>query len=230
MKTELIILALSLLASCSALVTFFLRAFYEKEFTKALVLKGLSSLCFVTLGLCDYIFGVFSLPKLLILVGLSLGIIGDEILALCQIYPSSDITHFIGGGTFFIIGHLFYMSAMLIMGNINVVALVISFVLMLALSFFYESKNKFYVGDMKISLRLYMSVVILFAAFGIGSFIGQPGIGRALIAIGGILFAVSDNLLFSFKLHDSTRFYRNIILHIAYYLAQMLIALSIALI
>ena len=230
MKPEILACAMSLLILCAALVTLFLRAFYKVKFTKALIFKGLSSLCFITLGVVCFVTGDFSLPKLLILIGLFLGIIGDEVIALCQIYPKHDMTHFIGGGTFFIIGHLFYMAAMLFIGGINWIALIISYPILLGLGFLYESKNNFYVGDKKNSLKLYISVVLLFSAFGIASFVQGPSLGTAFIALGGLGFAVSDNLLFAYKLHDNTKFYRNIALHVAYYRAQMFIACSIALI
>ena len=230
MKPEILACSLSLLVLCAGLVTLFLRAFYKLRFTKALVFKGLSSLCFIALGVICFVTGDYSLPKILILIGLCLGIIGDEILSLCQIYPSHDSVHFIGGGTFFIVGHLFYMAAMIISGSISWIALVIAYAIILTISFLYESKNRFYVGEMKVSLRIYMCVVVLFAAFGVAFFIGQPSLGRLFVALGGLLFAVSDNILFAYKLHDNTRFDRNIALHVAYYLAQMLIACSIALI
>ena len=230
MKPEILACALSLLILCAALVTLFLRAFYKVKFTKALIFKGLSSLCFIALGVIYFVMGNHSLPKALILIGLCLGIIGDEILALCQIYPAHDSIHFIGGGVFFIVGHLFYMTAMIISGSINWIALVIAYAIILTLNFLYESKNRFYIGEMKVSLRIYMCVVVLFAAFGVAFFVGQPSLGRFFIALGGLLFAVSDNVLFAYKLHDNTRFDRNIALHVAYYLAQMLIACSIALI
>ena len=230
MKPEILACALSLLILCAALVTLFLRAFYKVKFTKALIFKGLSSLCFIALGVICFVTGDYSLPKILILIGLCFGIIGDEILALCPIYPAHDSVHLIGGGVFFIVGHLFYMTAMIISGSISWGALLIAYAIILTLSFLYESKNRFYVGEMKVSLRIYMCVVVLFAAFGVAFFVGQPSLGRLFVALGGLLFAVSDNILFAYKLHDNTRFDRNITLHVAYYLAQMLIACSIALI
>ena len=81
------------------------------------------------------------------------------------------------------------------------------------------------VPSLSITLQL-----LLFAALGVAFFVGRPDIGRLLVALGGLLFVVSDNILFAYKFHDNTRFDRNIALHIAYYLAQLLIACSIALI
>ena len=230
MKPEILVVALSLLALCAGMVTLFLRAFYKVKFTKALIFKGLSSLCFIALGVICFVTGDYSLPKILILIGLCFGIIGDEILALCPIYPAHDSVHLIGGGVFFIVGHLFYMTAMIISGSISWIALVIAYAIILTLSLLYESKNRFYIGDTRVSLRIYICIVALFAALGVAFFVGRPDIGRLLVALGGLLFVVSDNILFAYKFHDNTRFDRNIALHIAYYLAQLLIACSIALI
>ena len=100
----------------------------------------------------------------------------------------------------------------------------------MALCLVYESKKKFFIGDMRISLILYISTVIFFASVGVGTFLRLGTLGSALLAIGGILFAVSDNILFAFKFSEKPKYIQNIILHVAYYLAQLAIAWSIGLI
>jgi uncharacterized membrane protein YhhN len=82
-------------------------------------------------------------------------------------------------------------------------------------------------GDMKIPLILYLGIVIFMAALAIGIFTNKITIGTGMFAVGGTLFAISDNVLFAYKLGKNSRFSQNILLHIAYYLAQILIALSI---
>ena len=82
---------------------------------------------------------------------------------------------------------------------------------------------------MKYSLMLYICVVIFMAATAIGVFFKQLTVGAGLFALGGILFAVSDNILFAYKLSEKTKFKQNIALHVAYYLAQIAIAFSILL-
>ena len=82
---------------------------------------------------------------------------------------------------------------------------------------------------MKYSLMLYICVVIFMAATAIGVFFKQLTVGAGLFALGGILFAVSDNILFAYKLSENPKFKQNIALHVAYYLAQIAIAFSILL-
>lgn len=228
MEINTIIVGLILAFFCACFVTEFLRAFYHKKFKKALILKGLASSCFIAFGAYNFFSRDFSFPTLVMLLGLCLGIIGDEIIALCQIYPNHDKQHFLGGGAFFIFGHILYMIALFMLSEVNVLAIVISFLLMVLLCVIYEKRKNFFVGELKNSLKLYIGVVIFVTALGIGDFIQQKTVGLALFAIGGALFTISDNILFAFKFGNRPRYRQNVILHIAYYLAQFVIAWSIA--
>lgn len=230
MKIEMIVLGFVLMLLCAGLVALFMIAFYRKQFKQALLFKGLSSLCFVIFAFAVFLTYEFSWIRLILLVGLCFGIVGDEVLALCQIYPSHDNQHFIGGGVFFIIGHIAYIASMLLMGGPNWIALAIVFAVLVLLSILYESRRKYLSVEIKNSLKLYISIVILFASVGIATFLKQGAIGTALLALGGILFVVSDNILFAFKCGARPRYLQNVVLHVAYYLAQFLIAWSIALI
>lgn len=231
MTFEIVIFGLLLTILCSVFVTLFLKAFYNKKFINAIWLKGLSSLCFVAFGAANLFLGGFSWAKIIIFIGLCFGIVGDEILALCQIYPNHDKEHFLGGGVFFVIGHVCYMGAMIfLLGGPNWIAVAVAFAVLVAISIFYEGKRKFFVGELKDSLKLYIGIVIFFASIGTATFLKAGTLGTALLAIGGILFTISDNVLFAFKLGKNSKYAQNIILHIAYYLAQFSIAWSIALI
>lgn len=228
MKPAIIIIGLSLMALCSLFVTQFLRAFYHKRFKLALLYKGLSSSCFVALGAIIFFTSEFSWINLIIFIGLCWGILGDEIIALCQIYPHYDTVHFLGGGACFIVGHVLYMAAMLMLGEINLIAVAVAFVLLVLLCVLYEHRKSFLVGKMKNSLKLYIGIVILFASLGIATFLKRGTFGSALFALGGALFTISDNILFAFKFGNRPRYRQNVALHIAYYLAQFVIAWSIA--
>ena len=227
MKFEFII-GILLMAICALFVTQFLRAFYHKKFKLALLFKGLASLCFIALGAIIFFTNEFSWVGLTIFIGLCFGIVGDEIIALCQIYPNRDIPHFLGGGAFFIVGHLLYMLAMIMLGDVNIIAVAVSFVLIVILCVIYEKRKNFLVGSLKNSLKLYISIVILFASLGVATFIQRGTIGSALFALGGALFTISDNILFAFKFGNRPRYRQNVALHIAYYVAQFVIAWSIA--
>ena len=83
-----------------------------------------------------------------------------------------------------------------------------------------------------------MAVCALFVRYFLRAYFDKQ-YGRALIfkgfaslcfvTLGGLLFTVSDNILFAYKLGEKPRFLQNIALHVAYYLAQFAIAFSIAL-
>ena len=229
MKRDVIIVGLFLMLACSAIVDAFLRAFYHKKYKRALLFKGIASACFIAFGAYNFFSREFSWPTLAIFIGLCWGIVGDEIIALCQLYPQKDTQYFIGGGVFFVVGHVFYMIALLMLAKINFVAVAIVLLIGMLLSAIYGHRKKYLAPDIKSSLMLYLAIVIFFAAVGAGSFLVRGTLGTALFAIGGVLFTVSDNILFAFKYGHRPRYRQNVNLHIAYYLAQFDIAWSIAL-
>ena len=228
MKFEFIIFGLLLMAVCACFITLFLRAFYHKKYKRAFLFKGLASFCFVVLGALNLFTSDFAIYKLIIFIGLCWGIVGDEIIALCQIFPKYDTHNFLGGGACFIVGHILYMIAMFMIDKINIVSLVITFVLIVVLCVVYENRKNFLVGKMRNSLKLYIGIVILVTAVATSVFVSRGTLGTALFALGGALFTISDNILFAFKFGARPRYRQNVMLHIAYYLAQFVIAFSIA--
>ena len=228
MSLELTVICLVLAAISAGFVALFLKAFYEKTFTKALALKGVASICFVAIGAIACFSKEISTVSILIFVGLCFGLIGDEVIALCQVYPKHDTLAFIGGGSFFVVGHILYIISLFLLGKLSVGAIIISFAIMAILSLIYEKHRSFLSGDMKIPLSLYLGIVIFMGAVAIGVFFKRFTLGAGLFGLGGILFAISDNILFAYKLGEKPRFIQNIALHVAYYLAQILIAFGIA--
>lgn len=229
MNTDIIIVGLILIFVSAIFVAEFLRAFYHKKFKKALLMKGLASACFVAFGAYNFFSREFSWPTLAIFVGLCWGIIGDEIIALCQIYPNSDTQHFIGGGVFFVVGHVFYVLALLILTGFNPIYVALVLAVAVVLSTIYGRKRDYLPENIKNSLRLYLGIVAVFTAISVSGFLSKSSYGTALFALGGILFTISDNILFAFKYGNRPRYRQNVTLHIAYYIAQFAIALSIAL-
>jgi uncharacterized membrane protein YhhN len=135
---------------------------------------------------------------------------------------------FIGGGSCFLVGHGFYITALLLLDKISWVGLVAFFAVMAVLTFAYDREKMFLKGSMKIPLALYLGIVALMASVAVGVFVNHPTIGVGLFALGGILFTLSDNILFAYKLGEKSRFLQNILLHAAYYSAQMLIAFGLS--
>lgn len=230
MLPELIVLGFILMCICAGFVILFLRAFYNKTFIKALIFKGIASLCFVAFGAANCFIGEFSAITLIIFIGLCFGMIGDEIIALCQVFPQRDSLVFVGGGASFIVGHVLYILSLFLIGKWSEAVLVMAFAFVITLSAIYEKRRNFLVGKMKKPLILYLGLVLFVCAVTISVFCASGTLGAGLFALGGIFFAVSDNILFAYKLGEKPKFKQNIALHIAYYLAQFSIAWSIALI
>ncbi len=229
MTTQLILFGIIFVCFCALFVTLFLRSFYEKAYIKALVFKGVASLCFVVFGAVNCFCTDFSVPKLLIFIGLCLGIIGDELIALCQVLPERDTLAFVSGGSSFLLGHILYIAALLLVGRVNWIVVAITFVIGAGASLLYERQKCFLTPEMKKPLMLYLAIVILMMSVATGLFAARGRIGAALFILGGLGFTVSDNILFAYKLGKEPRFLQNIILHITYYAAQLAISWSISL-
>jgi uncharacterized membrane protein YhhN len=224
-----IIFGLALMAICAGFVFLFLFAFHRAKFVKALVFKGLASICFIALGAILCFDGGKSSAAILVFVGLCFGILGDEVIALCQIFPKQDDLAFVGGGSCFIVGHILYIFALLSYGRPSLVAIAISCIVAAVLSALYAGIRRFLSGKMRVPLALYLGLVVFVFALSVGVFVNRLTVGSGLFVLGGALFALSDNVLFAYKKGEKPKFRQNIILHIAYYLAQFAIAWSIAL-
>lgn len=230
MPSELIISGFVLMLMCAGFIVLFLRAFYNKTFVKALIFKGIASLCFVAFGAMNCFIGDFSYVSLIIFIGLCFGMLGDEIIALCQVFPRRDSAAFVGGGACFIVGHILYILSLFLIGKWSGAVLVMAFAFVITLSSIYEKKRNFLVGKMKKPLIMYLGLVLFVCAVTISVFCACGTLGAGLFALGGVFFAISDNILFAYKLGEKPKFKQNIALHIAYYLAQFSIAWSVALI
>ena len=230
MRTDTILAGLSLILVCAAIVVAFMRALYKEKYKHALLFKRLASICFLIFGAYNFFSREFSWTTLAMLVGLCLGIVGDEMIALAPIYPQSDEKYFIGGGTFFLVGHIFYIGALLTLAKFNVIAVGVVFLVMALISALYGRSKDYLPTHSRPKLVLYLGIVVMFASVAMGSFLVRGALCTALLALGGILFVVSDNILFAYKYGKNPQFSQNVILHIAYYLAQFAIAWSVSLV
>lgn len=228
MSLELIVCGVVLMISCGVIAALFLRAFYREEFVKALIFKGAASLCFVVFAAFSLFSDDPSVSAILVFIGLVLGMIGDELIALCQVFPKWDFQAFFFGGVSFLIGHVLYIVGLLLLGEANWLAIIISLALLSSIGGIYARYRRFLEGKMGLILTLYLGIVILVTSVAFGSFLEGGSVGSALFILGGLLFMVSDNILFAYKFGERPRFMQNIVLHATYYLAQFAIAWSIA--
>ena len=92
-----------LLILCAVLARFFLVAESREEYVKAVILKGLASLCFVAIGLVcspgNHIAGM-------IVAGLIIGSIADVLLNLRMVFEEKGQLIFLVGILVFLTGHI----------------------------------------------------------------------------------------------------------------------------
>ena len=203
---------------------------HKKRMLGALLLKACASMLFVLAG-----FVAFSLSPTpsfgrLIVLGLMLGALGDVCLNLRFLLSDRSKPIFLLGIGAFLLGHVAYLLALISLAPRALyfalpAAAVLSFFLIRFVLSRVEVK-----GAIKIFGILYLCVVFLMASVAVTLFAFAPqSIGRAVFALGALLFAASDVLLvlnqFGKRAYPAFRA-MNLSL---YYLGQVLICLTISL-
>lgn len=199
----------------------------------SLMLKALSSVCFILCGL----FAIKNVGSnnlnLLILAGLIMGLIGDVVLDLKIMYPEQSDQYFMAGTSAFTVGHLFYFMAVLLFNNAilpthllwNVlastgVAIALTFAIILP-----SRKMGLDFGKQIYMVSMYSFVLTFMMAFSISIAIFHPMFW--IFAVGMILFFASDIILSLQYFGGRSQKIFVWINHILYYLAQVMIAISI---
>lgn len=212
---------------CIFFAVFFMRAYKQSSFAKAFWLKGVAAACFVLLGAILATQGHHSAYGRLVLVGLILGLCGDELLALRFLVPKLHDAFFALGAATFAVGHLFYIKALYDLGVIRPVVLIPVFLVGVAVANLYGKHQGSHAGHLQIPAVAYMVLVIFMGAVSIAAFAGAPGLGLLLFAIGGISFGCSDSILLANCFGKNQNWSKNVWIHVTYYGAQLLIAWSI---
>ena len=212
---------------CIAFAQFFMRAYKEETFGRAFWLKGGAALCFVALG--ALLLSKTDNPAYgkLLLIGLALGLCGDELLALRFLIPKLHDLMFAAGAGAFAVGHFFYMKALYDLGAIRIVTLIPIFLAGVAVANLYGKKHGSNAGPLQIPAVLYMVLVIFMGSVAVSAFLGAPSFALLLFALGGVCFGVSDNILFAYCFGKRPTWSMNVWVHVTYYAAQLLIAWSI---
>lgn len=198
-----------------------------------LMFKSASSLCF----LLTAVFALVSNPEAhiygsLIIFGGALGLVGDISLDLKGLYKKDESTYLRAGFIFFLIGHLFYSSAIIQSIKMKWWIVAICFVASIAFAIGNNASAKL----MKIHFGAYRKIVFMYVIFlaltmtlAIATVILSHFEKKyVLLAIGAISFTLSDAVLSStfFGRDKDTPFYY-FINHFLYYAGQYLIAASV---
>lgn len=205
---------------------------------KALMMKAVTSILFIfcgAIGSATALKHGYSIFPILILMGLIFGLLGDIWLDLKWIYKDDNDIYTFSGFFSFIVGHIFFISAILqrfanwdkiIYIVLPVVISLIAAVGMLIL----EKPLKMNYGKFKAITVVYTFIVALLA-FLSGSLALMNGFNIMtlnLMFAGGIFFALSDLILSGTYFGENKKRPIDIITnHTTYYAAQFLIASSL---
>lgn len=213
---------------------------------KALVLKTLSSIIFIILGIIalsmsfeNFSYGVF------IVIGLFFGMLGDVFLDLKYVHKKYDEKYTFAGMISFLIGHLFYIVGILA-AYTEYVLWQIAFAILCAtvisaISHFSSKKAGMNYGKFEILTFIYGTVTMITVTlslnamnmFGLLPVIkGDPtpeNLPRYIVMfVGTLLFAISDLVLSFVFFKEGENKSRNVILnHTLYYTSQFVLVLAI---
>jgi uncharacterized membrane protein YhhN len=209
----------------------FLIARDRKGSVKALLLKTLTSFFFIAVAFASFMvnpsqsIAVFSM---LIMMGLICGLIGDILLDLKIMYKESSSLYQHGGMVAFLVGHLFYLTALIIYFGFNWIPLVIALILAIIIACVSKFILKFNFAEHTVNTYAYSFILSYMMTQACYAAITQNFTASTiLLAVGAILFLLSDLVLVMtyYDNKDSRPFIA--VNHILYYAAQFTIALSI---
>ena len=214
-----------LIVLCAVLARVFLLAESKEEYVKAVILKGLASLCFVAIGLtCNPGNHVSNL----IVAGLVIGCIADVMLNLRMVFKEKGQLIFLVGILVFLTGHIMYLAAVLPLCPYKPACIITGLVLT-ALLMVWIFKRVTAKPAFKIFGVVYIGAIMLLNCVAIGNVVASHSSFNIVFAIGAVLFLVSDIVLilntFGSEFRQSLR-NTNISL---YYAGQLLIAFSLSL-
>ena len=214
-----------LIILCAVLARFFLIAESKEEYVKAVILKGLASLCFVAIGL---ICNPGNHVSNLIVAGLIIGCVADVLLNLRMVFEEKGQLIFLVGILVFLAGHIMYLAAVLPLCPYKL-ACIIAGVVLTALLMVWIFRRITAKPAFKIFGVVYIGAIMLLNCVAIGNVIAEQSPFNIVFAIGAVLFLVSDIVLilntFGSEFRQSLR-NTNISL---YYAGQLLIAVSLTL-
>lgn len=206
--------------------------FFTNEFKgkmiKATILKGCASLIFVSMGIFCYIKHPTD-SAILILIGLTLGLFGDVLINLRDVFkgPASNKIFAIGILAF-LSGHFMYIAFMskqamsqLLLTAILTLVIAAIFIPLILKHVIAPSKG------IKIFGCVYLLIVIAMFSFSVGQIV-SVGTSRVavLMLIGAFLFMVSDFVMIYNSFGKKQKPLRVLNL-LAYYVGQLIIATSI---
>lgn len=204
----------------------FIAAMEAGEDLKATILKGLTTVCVIVIAIISLAHSDDKLFARLVIFGLFFGCLGDVLLALRFVYTEKFNMYFLTGAGAFLAGHIFYVLALYrVAPKAWIVALPL-LVIALAIELRNTKKHNLDMGKLFIPLGIYAAFVCFMGSSAVGSVFFNFSLGTLLFGIAGVCFIASDSILSIQCFSDHPSNEKNRILHVFYWVAQLLIALS----
>lgn len=225
-----------------ALASLFIVVRIKKGGVDGIVTKALASFGFVALGLFlmatkagQNDFSRYS--SIVILCGLVCGLIGDVLLDLKVVYPFHEDKYLTFGMLSFLFGHLFFIGSMgvIFAGNATkaiilpiILIIVISAIFAVGIWFVTSRYMHLDYGKHALLSTIYAGVLLFTTVFSIYLAFSTMLTSLFIMAVGFLLFLASD-LVLSLQYFGGKQSVKSLIIlnHSLYYLAQILIAVSI---
>ena len=184
------------------------------------LLVGILCACATPLGPGRTSYTVF------MLIGLILGLVGDVSLAYQEVFPRQKERYFLVGLGAFLMGHLFYIAAFAFLPQSGALWLLVAVLLFLALL----CAQRFFrvdLGTMRLPVYAYAAVISIMAGLASGTAVGGQNLQGWLVCIAAWLFVFSDGVLALLYFGRPRGRWLTAANLGSYYLAQLLLALSI---
>ncbi|MCK9536024.1 MAG: lysoplasmalogenase [Bacilli bacterium] len=215
-----------------AFILVYMCLYYKVNIKTVFILKIITSFCFVAMGFITYFKSEANNSNypVLIIAGLISGFFGDIALGLRRVKPKRKNEYFILGIILFFSGHIFYVVAFLSYAAYKlywyfIVGIIITIVIIITMKLIGVKSNKSkYFNYLYVSL---LSLIVAITFLNMAHAFTQINI---ILAIGAILFMISDLLLYFIYFGETSVTKSKVIKMInivTYYIAQMLFALSI---
>ncbi|MCR5716623.1 MAG: lysoplasmalogenase [Lachnospiraceae bacterium] len=201
---------------------------WKQKSIPAVIFKGLASCMFILLGVLGM--GLCSDVSFaeMIVCGLICGGIGDVLLNLRFVFTKVGQKIFLAGIAAFLIGHIIYFAALVPKSQYLAVSIVIGVIVTIVLLKWMFSRIEAQKAFMIFGV-LYIGAIVLMTVTSAGIAFGDPALGTIMYFIGAVAFLISDIVLIFNTFGKNQRFRMRIVNLSAYYLGQLLIALSIQL-
>ncbi len=212
-----------LIPACLIIAALFIFQEHKENYTAAVILKGLASLCFVVLG---FMISKDSSVSRTILIGLCLGAAADVLLNLRYVFAAKGKLIFLIGILVFLSGHIAYLIAVMPM-NTQPWLCIIAGIAITALLMKWLFTKITAAKAFKIFGIVYIGAIVILNCVAFFNLFVSGGTFTKVFAIGVYLFLISDIVLILNTFGSETKFSLRIANLSLYYIGQILIAMSL---